>query len=384
MYKRLITLLIIASLAACSNSSENEEKIKKLEELKKEQSDLQNQIIALEKEIGSSDTSSQGKIELVAVSAPKKGVFNHYVEVQGKVDSDQNVSISAKVPGVVTAVKVQRGDKVTKGQVLAQLDDQVAAQGMEEIRNQLALANTVYQKQKNLWDQKIGTEIQYLTAKNNKEALEKRLATTREQVEMYRIRAPFNGTVDEVNIKLGETVAPGLPLIRVVNFTQTKVLAEVSENYADKIKNGDSVIVTFPDINKEIRSKIRVVSQVINPTNRTFTIEVALNPKDMMLRPNMIAIVKVNDYTNKNVISLPLNVVQKDDKGNSYIYTAKKEGNSWVAVKKPVTTGITYAGAVEVIKGLDVDDKVITIGYQNVTDGQKISVSNEQQETAGK
>lgn len=386
MYQKLLILLAIVSLTACNNNKNNnklEEKRKELDKLNKEHAALQDKINALEKELGNNGANG-GKVELVGITEPQKGVFSHFLEVQGKVDSDQNVNISSRVPGTVIAVKVQRGDKVIKGQLLAHLDDQVVVNGLDEIKNQLALATTVYKKQKNLWDQKIGTEIQYLSAKNNKEALEKRLSTMQEQLEMYHIRAPFSGTVDEVNTRVGELAAPGLPMFRVVNFEKTKILAELSENYANKVKAGDEVVVKFPDIDKEITSKIKVISQYINPTNRTFTIEVALNPKDMMLRPNLIAIVKIKDYTNKNVIKLPLNVVQKDDKDSNYVFIAKKEGENWVARKKNITTGITYNGEIEVLNGIEPSDKVVTTAFQNLSDGQRITISNAQKETVNK
>ncbi|HSI89641.1 MAG TPA: efflux RND transporter periplasmic adaptor subunit, partial [Adhaeribacter sp.] len=264
----IFSLALLATFSACTSGEAD--KSAELARLKKEQADIQNKIIALEKELNTGGKNTQKTVP-VSVIKLQPSTFNHYVEVQGKVDFEQNVMVSAKVPGVLTSVRVNRGDRVGKGQTLATIDALVLDQSIAEVKSSLELAQTVYQKQKNLWDQKIGTEIQYLTAKNNKESLENKLATLQQQRDQYNIKAPISGLVDEVLPKTGEAVAPGVGIIRVVNPTGTKIVADLSESYATKIKKGDKAIVFLPDLNKEVPATVKVTSQTINQTNRTFT-----------------------------------------------------------------------------------------------------------------
>ncbi len=371
MYKRILPILALAFLMACGNKT-TESKKEKLDKLKKDEAALKIKIQDLEKELGA-DNSAQNA-ELVSLMNIQVKQYKHYLEVQGKVDSDENTGVSAKAGGAITDIKVQRGDHVSRGQLLIQLDDAVLRQGLEELKNSWELANTVYNKQKKLWDQKIGTELQYLTAKNNKESLDRKMYTMQEQIELYRIKSPINGIVDEVTPKIGETVMPGMPLVRVVNLDKSKVVAEVSESYASKIKAGDEVLVSFPDQNKDIVSKIRVVSQAINTINRTFTVELAISPKDVKLHPNMVAIVKINDYKNDKAIVIPVNMVQRDEK-DAFVYVAVKQDKGYIAKKKVITTGSSYGDEMEVLSGLSTTDQLIGTGYQNVTDGQAIELS---------
>ncbi|MDX5437626.1 MAG: efflux RND transporter periplasmic adaptor subunit, partial [Pontibacter sp.] len=282
------------------------------------------------------------------------------------------VLVSAKVPGVLTSVRVERGDRVSKGQTMATIDAQVLEQSIAELKTRLDLAKIAFEKQKNLWDQKIGTEMQYLTAKNNKEALERSLATLYQQRDQYNIKAPISGVVDEVVPNTGESVAPGMGIIRVVNTQGGKVVAEISEAYQAKINKGDEAVVYFPDLNKEVVSRVSVVGANINPTSRTFTVELDLkNGQDITLKPNMVAVVRIQDYKNEGAIVLPVNLVQKDEK-SEYVYVAKKEGDKYVAARREVKTGMSYNGKVEILSGLTANDQVITAGYQNVNEGQPV------------
>jgi RND family efflux transporter MFP subunit len=370
----LVAIAFSTLLTSCGNSSGGDKKAQ-LEKLKKEQADLQKKIADLEKEVGSTDTTKQ-PATLVSVTTAQPSDFKHYVEVQGKVDAEENVMVTPKVPGtMITDFLVQRGDKVSKGQVLAKLDPGAMSESLAEVQNQLDLANTVFQKQKRLWDQKIGTEIQYLQAKNNRDALQRRMATMQQQFSNFTLRSPINGTVDDVTLRAGEVPMPGMGGIRVVNLANTKIVAEVSESYAGKIQQGDEVLVSIPDLNKEFKTKVRVASKTINTTNRTFLIELrpdASQVKD--LQPNMIAVVKVNDYKNANVISLPVNAIQRDEAG-TFVYTAVTSGNETTAHKSPIKIGETYGGQTEILSGLSANDKVITTGYQNVVDGQVIAMN---------
>jgi RND family efflux transporter MFP subunit len=233
----------------------------------------------------------------------------------------------------------------------------------------------VYEKQKRLWDQKIGTEIQYLTAKNNKESLERRLATLRQQKDQYTIKAPISGVIDEFNPKVGEAVSPGtpVPVARIVNTASMKIVAEISEANAGKVNRGDEALVFLPDLNKEFPAKVTVVSQAINAMSRSFPVELTLKGAgNVALRPNMIAVVKVKDYVKPQALVVPVNVVQKDESGD-FVYVATQEGGQNIVRKKKVTTGLTYGGKAEVTGGLAVNDRIITAGYQNLNEGQPVT-----------
>ncbi|WP_276498665.1 efflux RND transporter periplasmic adaptor subunit [Pontibacter litorisediminis] len=365
------SLILLLGLASCGGA---DDKQARLDELKGQQAELQAQIEKLENELKADGktVAVQQKTVPVSVTALAQDTFRHYLEVQGRVDFTQNVLVSAKVPGVLTSVRVERGDRVSKGQTMATIDAQVLEQSIAEVKTRLDLARVAYEKQQNLWDQKIGTEMQYLTAKNNKEALERNLAALQQQRDQYNIKAPISGVVDEVRPNTGEAVAPGVGIIRVVNLQGGKIVAEVSEAYQDKISQGDEAVVYFPDLKKEVQTRVEVVSSFIDPTSRTFTVELRLkNGSDIALRPNMVAVVRIQDYKNEGVVTLPVNLVQKDEK-SSYVYVAQKKGNEYVATRKEIKTGLSYGGQVEVLSGLSAEDRVITAGYQNVNEGQPV------------
>ena len=362
-------MALTLGLAACSKDKEAQ-----LAELKKKRESLEQQIAALEADLKpeGKTVAAQKKTVPVSVISLAQDTFRHYLEVQGRVDFDQNVMVSPKAGGVLTSVRVNRGDRVSKGQTMATIDAQVLEQNLAELRTHLDLARIAYEKQKNLWDQKIGTEMQYLTAKNNKEALERSLGALQQQRDQFNVRAPISGVVDEVLPNVGEAVMPGAGIIRVVTLQGGKIVAEVSEAYQAKINKGDQAVVRFPDLNKEIQTTVDVVSHTINPTSRTFTVELRpKNTQDVALRPNMVAVVRIQDYKKEGTIVLPISLVQKDEKA-AYVYVAQKQGNQYVATRKEVKTGMNYGGNVEVLSGLSADDKVITAGYQNVNEGQPV------------
>jgi len=242
------------------------------------------------------------------------------------------------------------------------------------MKQQLAFASSLYIKQKALWDQQIGSEVQYLTSKNNKESLEKSLAALNDQVEMTRIKSPINGSVEEVNLKVGQLASPGLPAVRVVNFSSAKVVAEIAEAYAPKVKTGNNVIVFFPDFNTEIISQISFTSKYINPVNRTFQSEVRLGPSKVEYRANMMAIVKINDYRNTSAFTIPVTLIRENQTGK-YIYVAKEEKGKLVARRLPVTVGNIYNGLAEITNGITAGEKIITTGFNSLIDGELIQVN---------
>jgi len=366
MKKLFIFFGILAFLVSCGGS---EDKQAKLEQLKKERDRLSMEIMKLEKEIY---PEGSAPATMVIIDTLVKEPFNHYIEVQGRVDGNENIGVSPRTPGVVDKVLVKEGDFVKKGQVLAELDAQVLKQTLKELETQLAFATDLYDKQKALWDQKIGSEVQYLTAKNNKESLGNKIATVKDQIKMSNITSPIDGTVEEIPIKVGQMAAVGYPAFRVINFSRAKAVAEVGEAYTAKIKTGDQVQVYLPDLEEEFDRKVTFASRYIDPTNRTFVVEAELPTKYMVYRANMIAVMRIKDYHNPAVISIPQNYIQSSRDTGYYVFVAQKEDGRKLARKKYVKTGITYNGLTEIVSGLTNGDLIITAGYKDLYDGQHI------------
>ena len=369
--KSIIFLALLAFAVACSKPAD---KKSELESLKKQHDELAVKIKKLETELQISDTTKISKVTAVSVTEAKEEVFNHYLEVQGKVDGEDNIAVSAQMPGVITAVNVKEGDAVRKGQVLAQIDNSVMQQQIASTKQQLDFATNLYNKQKSLWDQQIGSEVQYLTAKNNKENLEKAISTLNDQLDMTRIKSPINGSVEEVNLKVGQMASPGLPAVRVVNFSNAKIVAEIAEAYAPKVKIGNKVVVFFPDFNTEVISQIRFTSKYINPINRTFISEVRLGPSAVQYRANMMAVVKINDYNNPKAFTVPVTLI-REAQGGKYVYIANNENGKMVARRLPVTVGSTYNGLAEITAGITTGQKIITTGFNSLIEGELIQVN---------
>ena len=365
-------LFLAGTLLLASCGGDNKDPKAQLEKLKGEQAATQAKIAELEAKTGGPATVAATP---VSVMNAKPESFKSYLEVQGRVDFDQNATVGARAAGTLTSIRVQRGDRVGKGQVLATVDASILDASVAELRTRLDLARIVYQKQKSLWDQQIGTEIQYLTAKNNYQALQRNLATLNQQKALYNVVAPFSGSVDEVLPKLGEVTAPGAPVVRLTSGTGGKILADVSEAYGNSIKAGDQAVVTIPDLgDQELPATVRVVSRSINATSRTFTVELRLqNAKAADLRPNMVATVRIQNYNAASATVIPVDIVQHDEL-NSYVYVVAQEGGKAVAKKRIIKTGNTYNGKVEVTSGLTAADQVISGGYQNLNEGQKVAV----------
>ena len=367
----IYALALVLGLAACSKDTDKEAQ---LAELKKERESLEQQIATLEADLKADGktVATEKKTVPVSVATVAQDTFRHYLEVQGRVDFDQNVFVSPKAGGVLTSMRVSRGDRVSKGQTMATIDAQALEQSIAELKTRLELANIAYEKQGNLWEQKIGTEMQYLTAKNNKEALERSLSTLQQQREQFNVKAPISGVVDDVVPNAGEAVTPGMGIIRVVNTQGGKIVAEVSEAYQAKINEGDNAVVYFPDLDKEVEMTVDVVSRYINPTSRAFTVELRFKKgNDIALRPNMVAVVRILDYSKEGVVVLPVNLVQRDE-NKAYVYIAQKEGNRYVAARKEIETGMSYKGQVEVLSGLTGKEQLITAGFQSLNEGQPV------------
>lgn len=370
---KYLTGLFVAVLIFACKPSGNQDPMAKLSALKDQKSAIEAEIAALEKELMESGAIEK-KLRTVALTPVTISEFNHYIDLQGRVDADESVAVTSRMPGTLTQVYVDNGDVVRKGQLLATLDDGVMQKSIAELEGQLQVATDLYNRQKALWDQNIGSEVQYIQAKNNKESLERAIATTKENWNMTRIYAPTSGTVDNVLLRPGQAISPGLPLCDIINLDKLKVTGEVTEAYAAKVKKGDKVVVYFPDTGKEITTRITYVSKSINPTNRTFTVEAALSKGDY--RANQIAVLKIVDYTNTKAITIPVNLIQRGESGD-FVMVLEKSGTDKQGIvrKVPVTQGQAYSGYVEIKSGLKEGDLLVTTGFQDATAGEIVVYS---------
>ena len=373
--KPYYAIALVSLLASCSQEKKTDVQNKRdeLNELKTQQTELSSKIKTLEAELTKLDPKKKedARVKDVTVAPLSASTFRHFVELQGTIDAKNNVQVSPKSGGVVTAVYVKEGDRVSAGQSIAKIDDQLLRESMAEVKTQLSLVNTVYEKQEALWKQQIGTEIQYLQAKNNKESLERRMATLNAQLSQATVTAPISGVVDQVMVKVGQSAAPGMGLVRVVNLSQLKVVAKVADSYSGSVRKGDPVSIEFPDLQKTVNSRISFVATTVDPLSRTFTIEAPL-PSNNDLKPNMLARVKINDLTKANAIVINQNLIQNTENGQ-LVYVAVNEGGKKIAKARTVKTGEAYGGQIAITQGLKAGDQIVTAGYQDLVDGQVIS-----------
>jgi membrane fusion protein (multidrug efflux system) len=369
-------LLRAAALFLASCGGGDKDPNAELAKLKADQAATQAKIADLEAKTGAGKAAEAAGAVPVSVLKVAPENFAGYLDVQGRVDFDQNATVGARAAGTLTSVRVQRGDRVSKGQVLATVDASILDANIAELRTRMELAKIVYEKQAGLWKQQIGTEIQYLQAKNTYQGLQRNLATLNQQRALYNVVAPYSGVVDNVIPKLGETVAPGAPVVQLNSGQGGKVLADVSEAYAGSIKAGDKALVTLPDLgNEEILSTVRTVSRTISATSRTFTVELRLPASQAgKLRPNMVATVRIQNYGQSNATVLPVDLIQHDEE-NAYVLVVNREGGKATAAKRVIKTGQTYNGKQEITSGLKPGDEVISAGYQNLNEGQQLKIS---------
>lgn len=358
-------------LASCGGGGP-QDPAAQLAKLKDEKAKLDTQIADLEKQVNAASPVSK-KIKIVGLSEITVAPFRHYIDLQGKVDADQSVMATAKMPGSLKRVLVQNGDNVRQGQLIAEVDDAVMVKSLAELEGQLVTATDIYNRQKGLWDQKIGTEVAFIQAKNAKESIERSITTVKEQWGMTKIYAPQSGTVDMVMLKQGQAIAPGVPLCNILNLSNLKIKGEVTEAYAAKVRKGDQVQVFFPDLNKEITTRVTYVSKSISPTTRTFVVECALpNSKDGY-SANQIAVMKIVDYQNPNAVIIPVNLIQNAQDGDFVMAVEKTGEKQAIAKKLVVKQGQNYNGQVEILNGLKKGDWVISTGYQDVNSGETVA-----------
>jgi RND family efflux transporter MFP subunit len=376
--KNIILLLALTALIGACNGGSNTEKLKsKLERLEKdiqaktiEAAELKEKIAELDPEFSKvTDQSVLIKSETI-----KQQDFKHKIQVQAEVASRKNITMGAETMGRVTQVNVSPGDMVKRNQLLVKLDAPTTENSIKELQTALDLAKTIFEKQKNLWDQKIGTEVQYLEAKNRKESLERQLATAESQLAMAYIRAPFNGRINDVSVNTGELVQPGMPILNMVSQEEMYLKAAVSEDYINDFNQGDSVEVYLPSIKRSFSTVVSSVSYVINPANRTFQLEVKVNEFVDKLKPNQFAKLTLVDYENENAIVVPSDVVQQDNIGD-FIYVVKSENNQNKAQKVRIERGKSYEGMTEILKGLKAGDKIISEGYREAVSGISVRLA---------
>jgi membrane fusion protein (multidrug efflux system) len=379
----IIVLTIL--LSACSGS--NEQSIETLiasdntKDIQKKKEELVNKHQVLGLQIKQLDEKLERmnpdrNVPLITTIIAKSGKFMHYLELQGSVETKENLVLSPEMSGILTRVYVKEGDKVSKGQLLAKIDDGGLSQQLTSAQIQADLLKTTFNRQKRLWDQKIGSEIQYLQTKSSYESAVESVNQVKQQLAKSNIRAPFTGVVDDVITEQGNVVATGqTQLMRIVNLSDMYIETDVPEDYITSISNGKDVEVLFPVLGKKINTKIRQTGNFINPANRTFKVEIAVPNKDKTIKPNLTARLKLNDYTNENAILIPQSIISENADGQQYIYILEeKEGAKATAKQLIIKTGKTQGDKIEILFGLKVDDEIVKEGARSLKDGQTVKI----------
>ena len=383
-YPLLIIILLL--LASCQDKKEksieailsegNLETIRaKRADVVQKQQEITAQLKQLDEKIAVLDTTK--KIPLVTTFKATESVFNHYLELQGNVQTKQNIVIYPEMSGTLLRVYVKEGQRVSKGQLLATIDDGGMGQQVSQLQIQADLAKTTFDRQERLWKQKIGSEIQYLQAKSAYEAQQKAVSHLKSQLAKTRVKAPFSGVIDDIITEQGSVVSPGQSqLIRIVNLRNMYIETDVPERYIANVTKGKKVLVNFPVLGKQMDAKIRQAGNFINPANRTFKIEIAVPNTDKSIKPNLTAKLKINDYTNKKALLIPQSIISENANGEQYVYVIKdkKENNEGISKRIIITTGKTQGDVIEVLTGIEIDTEIIQEGARSVKDGQGVKV----------
>jgi len=385
--KNIYTLLIGSLLIlSCGGNKETsiedviasgnleEIRVRRTEVVTKQQ-ELNDAIKKLDLKIADLDLTK--KLPLITAVKIEESIFNHYLELQGNVSTKNLLVLYPEYSGVLSRVYVKEGQKVKKGQILAKIDDAGMSQQVAQLQIQSDLAKTTFDRQKRLWDQKIGSEIQYLQAKSSYESQQKAVNQAQSQLAKTIVRAPFSGTIDDVITEQGSVVAPGQSqLMRIVNLDDMYIETEVPENYITNVTKDKNVAVEFPVLGKTINAKVRQAGDYINPANRTFKVEIAIPNKDKTIKPNLTAKLKINDYTNKKALLLPQSIISENAEGQQYVYviTEKKSNHEAIAKKVIIETGKTQGDVIEVLKGINNGDEIIKEGARNVKHGQTVKI----------
>ncbi len=348
-------------------------------ELGQKQSELTAKIDQLDEAINELDKNC--RLDLVTTQVIQDTLFKHFAEVQGDVATDENIIIYPEFSGVLTDIRIKEGQNVRKGQTLAIIDDGGLSSELAQLETRVALAKTTFERQERLWEQNIGSEMQYLEAKANYEAIQRSQDQLKSRLAKTVVTAPFSGVIDEVITDEGQVVNPGQsPLFRLISLENMYVDAAVPENYLNMIEKGTQVKIKIGSINREYESEVRQVGSYINPNNRTFGVQVALPNKDGLIKPNQIATIRLNDYTAENAVIIPENAVQKNALGENIVYILEKdsEDETGIARKKVVETGYVYQNNIEITKGLQPGEILIVEGSKNLREGQEVKIRNEE------
>lgn len=392
--KKMITLFIIAIILTSCGADQSERSVddiisegnletilSKRSEVKVKQSEIQNALKKLDKAIKDLDKSDNSA--LVTTQTVSDTLFRHFIEIQGSVATKQNVIIYPEYQGTLTRIFVTEGDRVRKGQILARIDDGGLGSQLSQLEVQAQLAKTTYERQQRLWEQKIGSEIQYLQMKANYESAQNAVNQLQSQVAKTAVKAPFSGVIDDVITDQGTVVAPGQALFRIVNLDHMYIEAEVPERYLKSVVPGKDVEIDLPILGETLSSKVRQTGNYINPANRAFSIEVDVPNNNGNVKPNLTARLRINDYTNENALLVPLSVISENAQGEQYVFivsTNTEEGDSGqnsFATRKIITTGVAQGDYVEVLAGLTKGDEIIVEGARTVKDGQEITIKNQ-------
>jgi RND family efflux transporter MFP subunit len=378
MKKILFITLLTTLLFSCGKKEENGNidsliASKNLVSIKAKRAELQAELTKLDDAIAVLDIKKSTEA-LVSVSVVKDTVFSHYLEIQGSVNTKENLIIYPQFSGILNTLNIKAGQKVSKGQVLGTIDDGGLSQQLAQMETQLALAKTTFERQKRLWDQKIGSEIQYLQSQTNMVSQQKAVSQMKAQLGKTRIIAPFSGVIDEVLAEKGQVVGPGQGLMRIVNLNNMYVSTEVPESYIGKLKVGTAVNVFLTSLGKTYVGKIRQVANNINPNNRSFGIEVSVPNTDNLLRPNQVAKLKIVDYTNAKAVVVPSNVIQEDADGNQFIFEATSiKDKTGIAKKVMVKVGKTSENFTEILDGIAPKAVIVSDGVNTVSEGMKLN-----------
>jgi RND family efflux transporter MFP subunit len=378
MNKRITKYAIIISLAmlivACKSETSKDSIKKQISEYKEQVNELNLKIKDLEKELENHEQGESVYNTPVEVNQITKRPFKHYFEASGSLEAVNKAYISPEINGQIKEILVVEGERVIKGQLLVKLNTSITESTIQEVETQLDLAKTLYEKQKQLWEKNIGSEVQYLQTKNNMEALESKLATLKAQLEMAFVRSPINGIVDMINVEPGELAMPGFQIMMVVNLDEMYVKADVSEKYLPVVKEGDEVELSFPTFpSLQMTVRVNRVGNIVNKGNRTFVVELKIKNVNGMLKPNVLALMKFMDYSNDAALIVPSIIIKEDIQG-PYLYIVDDNGGKPVAKKVYINTGMSYKDTTMITSGLEVGDKVIIEGYSLVTDGTEVNI----------
>ena len=334
---------------------------------------LQADLTKIEATLATLDTKKEEA--LVSVLTLKDTVFNHYLDIQGNVNTKENMLVQPEMPGNLIELNVKAGQRVSKGQVLARTDDSGLSQQVASLENQYAFAKTTFERQKNLWNQKIGSEMQYLQAQTQMISAQRGVAQIKAQLSKTIIKAPFSGVIDEVFVEKGQVVAPSAQgLMRIVNLSNMYVSTSVPETYIGKLKIGTPVDVFLASLGKTYKGKVRQIGSFLNPSNRSFGIEVSVPNPDNLLRPNQVAKLKIIDYVNTNSVVIPSSIIQEDSQGNKFVFTATNiNGKTGIAKKAIVKLGQSSDSGTEILSGLAADDVIVTEGANAISEGMKLN-----------